>query len=194
MLSRFVGGKVAFLGDSFTAMGTYPRMTATLAHFGEWYNWGTSACKYSGLKTRLDTYASIVPSLDAIVILGGANDFASSDGTSSLTSACSTLISYIFSLNPTITILHLTPTYTYGYTPPGGTQRTDTDSNGIHIREYANAIRSACDELGVPVLDTYRTLGITQYNVASMTRDGLHPTEDTYKKLGWQVAQMLGKL
>lgn len=202
--SRWNGKKVAFLGDSFTAMKTFPKTCAALLCVGDYYNWGLSGRMLNHYADALDTSLAsagiTLQDIDLLVVLGGENDFSAGygvgeigDGSNGVAASTARLIEHIYALRADMPMCFLTPTYRNGYkgsSAPGA----DGDTNNGHIRDYATGIKSSCEHYSVPCLDTYRTMGINIFNVATTTRDGLHPTEDKYLEMGWQAAAFIATL
>lgn len=129
--------------------------------------------------------------IDAVTILIGTNDYAGDTPIGSGEESVSTIkgsILYIanklLSKYPHLSIYWFTPvprwmaTSLEGRTPEnwGGNKKNSLDKTLV---DYVDAIIEQCELLGIPVCDTYRTIGWTIYNLgeylSSSGTDGVHP-------------------
>lgn len=197
--NRWRGKNVCFLGDSFISMNIYPYVCAGLLEVGKYYCWGQNGRMLNSYASAFDSLLTqnnlTINDFDMIVVLGGTNDFSAGYGTTEtganngVTVSSANLIEHLLGLNPDIQIVFGTPTYRNGYNGS-----TDTDAKGHHISEYADGIRNTCRSYGIPCFDFYGNCGINRINVATTTRDGLHPTDEKFVEMGTMMAKFIASL
>ncbi len=66
-----------------------------------------------------------------------------------------------------------------------------TNSLGLKLIDYVDAVKYICGLYSIPVLDLYRTAGITKQNITNYTYDGLHPNSPGHARLGAIMAAWL---
>lgn len=133
------------------------------------------------------------------VILGfGANDVAQGayidralDKTQSFISAYKYVINTILTTNPSINIILCTAPYatSMDWLYPDDTIRT---FNKITYRQMNEATRRIAKSYNIMLLDLEKCSGINNKNVNLLTWDGLHFTDDGYKKIGENAALNIG--
>lgn len=178
---------VYFLGDSFSIKTNYVKAvlsdvrpdTATVNGMN-----GSPITEYNNRLASVD-----LSTYDTLLVTGGANDFNLGKSLDAVKSAMDDIFRTVFTQNPNIEIVWIIPTYTYGYSSDSSTG-TDVNSKGINIREYAEAIRTKCEEWSVKYYDAWKHLGINPLTVSTLTRDGLHPTDSTYQKMGHDLVKL----
>ena len=130
--------------------------------------------------------------VDAVTILIGTNDYAGGTGLGAtdgenvelIRGAINYIVKSLLTKYPHLTIYWFTPVPRWMATTLE--DRTDSNwagnkenSNGNTLLNYVDAIIEQCRVQGVPVCDTYRTIGWTKYNLgeylSSSGTDGVHP-------------------
>lgn len=131
-------------------------------------------------------------SIDAVTILIGTNDYAGgtqlgnseSADVRSICGAIQNICNGLLTKYPHLTIYFFTPVPRWMASSIA--DRTDenwagnkANSNGKTLVDYVDAIYNQCRLVGVPVCDTYRTIGWTKYNLGNYLQangaDGVHP-------------------
>jgi lysophospholipase L1-like esterase len=175
--SNWEGANITILGDSITQQALfYPPIKEATKGFvlnkgvgGATITPGYGTASQS-LYERLGQVATTNP--DLIVVFGGTNDWyysvpigASSDTvTTTFYGAFKNLITGLMSGNAGKPILVVTPI-----------QRATDRTAYAAQKSYTDAILTICEMYGVPVLDLFRTSGITYENIATFTTDNTHP-------------------
>lgn len=89
------------------------------------------------------------------------------------------VIEYIYSVKPSARIYLITP---IRRTAPAETG-TDTNSLGLKLVDYRNAVVEVAKFYGLPLLDNYYESGFNDKTIPVWTADGLHPTEWAQKNV-----------
>ena len=118
------------------------------------------------------------PDADLVVVFGGTNDFGHGDAPigketdrtpDSFFGAVHDLCGKLLRRYPGAKIVFMTPL-----------PRAEEERNGKTLAEYAEAIKTVCGGVGIPVFDLYRKSGICPAKEEDRIRfvpDGLHPNE-----------------
>jgi lysophospholipase L1-like esterase len=96
-------------------------------------------------------------------------------------------IEYILTSNPEIQLVLLTPLQRNQHNYDVNT----VNSQGLKLIDYVNAVKQVGQLYSIPVCDLYSVSGITQLSLATYTRDGLHPNDDGYDRIGRLLARFL---
>ena len=182
--------KILFFGDSFTSINDYPKAVLSDTRPDDWYLYGQSGQPITNYPTRLSTLVQRITlsDYDTMIVTGGSNDFNLANSLENVATAMETFFQDVFTEAPEIEIVWFIPTYTYGYQSEASTG-TDINRNGIHISEYAKTIKETCEKHSVKYYDAYCKSEINRWTVNTLTRDGLHPTTDTFYRIGHEIVK-----
>jgi len=200
------------LGDSITEFDQYqPRVQAALG-FKRVANYGKIATEICDGKSAQSSdqavyglpmsirYAEMDPAADLVTVFGGTNDFGHNEplGTPSDTTcatfygALKVMLAGIITANPAARVAIFTPLQrTFG--GDAGVVGM-TNALGLQLVDYVDAILEVAAGYSVPVLDLYRTAGISPQNAACFLADGIHPNEAGYDRIAGQMAQFLNRI
>lgn len=121
--------------------------------------------------------------------LGSINDLNTDDrnGTNTFYGALNRMIDLIRNRLRTTELFYITPIQrNFNYS------ESETNTQGLRLRDYVDAIVLACGNRSVPVLDTHRHLGIARAsNLIYNTYDGIHLDRRGYAKLEWFLGQYI---
>lgn len=140
---------------------------------------------------RLETLMSIdFNEVDFVTILYGTNDWysgkplQSTDDTSAenkqqtnVEDALKYSIATLLAEYPHLKIIVLTPYWRAAVS--GKDSDVDANRNGVYLYEYADYIQKVAEDIGLPTINLYRTLGVNAATNRYFTSDGTHPTEWT---------------
>lgn len=211
--SKWIGKQFITLGDSITwqdgkeyeagdeagkvATG-YQAYMAALCGFASYKNYGVSGRPVANGTANGDgtnTTAKTVDysSFDLCVIAGGTNDFKlnvplgemgaigdTSFDTTTFIGAYREMVEYILTEKPTLRICLFTPLQRAN----GGYDVNTTNTAGYKLIDYVNAVKAIGEMYGIPVCDMYANSGFTKLTLSTFTRDGLHPNEAGYERMG----------
>lgn len=137
---------------------------------------------------------------DLVTISYGTNDWANGDGLGEIDSidentvlgALNNGIKNIYTSNPKITIILLTPIYR---SDKGGSAAVN--SHGLTLREYTNGMIEVCNKYSIASLNMLNESGINEFTVGEyLLQDGLHPTitgaERISKAVIGEIKKVLG--
>lgn len=210
--------RILFVGDSITwgyitknvrASATIPSITAktlgvTCKNAGK--NGArvtnTGKCKKNSLVRRFENNSFHMERYSVIVIAAGTNDFGGNvmlgswTGTSAkkFYGAWHRIFKAIRKKNPEAKVVIMTPIYrskapfrqrTTGYRIRNGL--------GYSLQTYVNAEVRIAKKYGASVYDSSKKLVINRQNADKLLKDGLHPTQTGYRKLGKAIAAYLKK-
>lgn len=196
--SKWFGKKCLQLGDSIT---WYDGHTNTISETVKGYagylrdigltvdNKGVSGAGIAALSSH-DDVSEIVDQItnfyryDLITIAAGVNDymfrnspigeFATDNFDKTVfTQAYQYVIETILAANPTVQIVLFTPLKAY--------TKTDANTEGLYLKDYANRIKEIGEYYSIPVLDLYSISGFNSFNIQNYTIDSLHPNNAGYK-------------
>jgi lysophospholipase L1-like esterase len=212
VFSHWQGKSWNALGDSITEFDQYqPRVQAVLG-FKRVANYGKIATEICDGKSPQSSdqalyglpmsirYAEMDTAADLVTVFGGTNDFGHNEplGTLSDTTratfygALKVMLEGIITANPAARVAIFTPLQRTFAGDPGVTGMTN--ALGLQLVDYANAILEVAASYSVPVLDLYRTAGISPQNAACFLADGIHPNAAGYERIARQMAQFLNRI
>ena len=192
LISNFKSKKLVNFGDSISAYAwCWP--TYVTKHFG--FSHRNFAVAGSTVQAALDV---AVPSdysdADYIIMTHGTNDFALGAPLGTIddapNKAGSFYARYKWVLEQIMTnavyarIVLVTPLYR---TRPANSTQLPTNAHGKTIGDYAQAVREIAEKYHLPCLDLYAKSGFNDFNMTTLTDDGLHPTRDAQYNLLTQI-------
>lgn len=62
---------------------------------------------------------------------------------------------------------------------------------GYTIADYTNGARSVANKYGIPFVNMMDIMGVNRFNYGQFTADGIHPTQDSYTRIGILLAKSL---
>lgn len=176
------------LGDSITAAGLYQTKVANIIS-QRIINYGiagsTIAAGASGSNPMCTRYNTIDSTCNLITVFGGTNDFGQSIALGTLTTgtydtstfygALQTLIEGLLSTYPNARIVFITPTQ----------RSTGKTANGVALlmSDYVTAIKNACANYNIPIVDVFADSGINVLNINTFTSDGTHPNDAGHTRI-----------
>lgn len=118
------------------------------------------------------------------VVIGIESDFINNTGNGTLYGAMRVFVDKVYSLQSDSVIIFITDPHRNndGYTS------YSVNSQGNTLEDYHDVFRWVANRLGAPLCDTFRRGGVNDYNLSSMTRDGLHPIDVGYRVMAREVA------
>lgn len=207
------GLKVNFLGDSITQGCGCSDFETTCFVSKMRLDYGVIARNYGIGGTRIakqkapsaiphhdldfcGRFAEMDDDADVIVVFGGTNDFGHGDAefgtmqdstSDTFYGALHTLYRGLIEKYPASTIVILTPLHRLG----------ETNSRGLTLKQYVEAIREVAEFYSLPILDLYASAGL-QPSIpvikATYMPDGLHPNDAGYQLLTNKLAAYLKAL
>ena len=204
------GGSLSVYPASQTAKNIWrERLSCTITDYGE------GGAGFSSLQGGDVSHDSIqvqvnnATSKDIYILWASTNDFTNSrqigeysDYTeidnydeTKLVTQCGGInycIKTLLTINPDAEIYFFTSLRFFsrnsGYNP----YSTDTNSIGKTFAEYVEAQKKCCAYYGIPILDQFNLQGVNIFNYTQYyNNDGIHMTEDGYKKIGYIQADFL---
>ena len=193
--SRWIGKKIATIGDSLTQMGYWQPMLAEV--LGVEYE---VIAQSGGNMTAIAHYVENIDSdKDLLTVWAGTNDFANgialgefgSEDTNTFAGALNKVVKRCSENFPNMKVLFITPMQRHDSIVSGWS----TDKKGQYINsktghtleDYANMMIEYGRAFAIPVLDMYHESGVNKYNIAAYCNDLLHPTEAGFKHLCWKI-------
>lgn len=199
---RYNGKKLMTMGDSITDSATtaytYPPKVA--AYFGmSLFDVAISGTRVrsSFAKTAVATDVNILAS-NIITIAHGTNDYKIETPLGTIADVATTratlndatyrsnttktgtfyadykgVIESILTINPNARIMLITPIKRTAKAANG----TDTNSLGLKLIDYVNAVKAIAEYYSLPILDNYLTSGFNTITLANWSADGLHPNK-----------------
>ena len=146
--------------------------------------------------TLLDNLSSLSADCDYITIFGGTNDYGNNIPLGNKTD--DTLDTFYGALN-----LFCKKYYSNFHkskfaflTPIRRSNGEKTNTVGLKLSDYVNAIKEICDEYGIPYLDLYNLGMDPNYSTISAhyVPDGLHPNDAGHDRLSNHIAKFLESL
>lgn len=195
---RWYGKKIWFCGDSITEYGYYPPVVASLLGANSYYQDGHPGNSIAGCCAGIVADPSLISNYDLITIFAGTNDFGGNKELGQLGDTTDTTtygsiyvaISTLVTAYPEKKFAFITPV-------PRGKFESQPDydapnARGKYLTDYVNAIRQTCEKYHIPCIDIYDKIGWNEFNITTVTIDGLHPTESaTAKSLSPLIAEEL---
>lgn len=135
----------------------------------------------------VERYTSLHSDADLVTIFGGVNDWAHNniplgnyDDTTtnkSFYGALNTLLPGIKSQCPSARIIWLSPLKTKSNMAVEHTNVDGTNTLGLHLTDYIQAIKYKCNQYSIEFVDLYGVTGLDpDTNTSNFASDGLHPT------------------
>ena len=214
---RYYGKTIAFLGDSFTARadetGYYSYVNEVIAILGaSKLNYGVASTGYcSSSGSFADRVANMSADADAVIVFGGINDFGARANTGdkeigsptdavSSSSFCGRVkkcFENLLTKYPAKKIGVLVPcriASSAKATEAGLTYGRDTNGLGNTLKDYVDALKECAEIYALPVLDLYNICGWSDFNITTMTDDGLHPNQTGSAWLGNVISDFISSL
>lgn len=134
---------------------------------------------------------------DLITIAGGVNDYQSFPSelgefssanfdVTTFTGAYQHIIETILEQNPLVQLVLFTPLKCYN--------KTEKNTLGYVLKDYANRIKEIGMHYSIPVLDLYSNGGMNVKNVSVLTLDKLHPNNNGYKFISGMLMNFIKNL
>lgn len=214
---RYVGKTIAFLGDSFTARadetGYYSYVNEVIAILGaSKLNYGVASTGYcSSSGSFADRVANMSADADAVIVFGGINDFGARANTGdkeigsptdavSSSSFCGRVkkcFENLLTKYPAKKIGVLVPcriASSAKAAEAGLTYGRDTNGLGNTLKDYVDALKECAEIYALPVLDLFNKCGWSDFNITTMTDDGLHPNQTGCAWLGNVISDFISSL
>ena len=204
LTANFIGDSITYGFESGTGNRVakpYPEVVKEILGFKTVNNYAISGTTLAGDTSHgvgqeplVERYVGMEDNADYIIVASGTNDFGSDRRVPLGTMADSTNTTFYGSLhNLCIGLINKYPNGRIIFTTP--LKRAGmTNSEGLTLEQYANAIKEVCAYYSIPVLDLYNVSGF-HVNVESWRNiyapDGLHGTQEWYYKHGRIVANFL---
>jgi len=194
------GKKAGRLGDSITVQSQYAAAMLAMTRMSDGYVEGQNGQVISVMGTGLT--AANIANLDIITVLAGTNDYGHGgatlgtinspiDGTT-IHGSIKLVAQRVFSLKPNIPLVFFTPFNRGIYSGEGNGYTPNT--NGLTIKNIAEAIIDECRFLGLPCYDLLTNSGINSYNLVTHCPDNLHPGAYGGALLGKKMGKFLNTL
>ncbi|MCH9267552.1 SGNH/GDSL hydrolase family protein [Pediococcus acidilactici] len=202
---------LTFVGDSITyglhatdSSHSYPSVIAKNTHLTVFNEGVSSATWQNGSNDDSISLVTRSKSIDftrgnTVVLFAGTNDFAQnlpigkSDDTTDKTlfGAINNTLKNIYAKNSKADVRLIAPMWRARINDATKFEdiETTTNSLGLYLKDYVDAILEIGNKYHLPVLDLYHKLNINQLNYSAWLADGLHPNDDGYQKL----ANIIGK-
>ena len=127
---------------------------------------------------------------NANVPLANVNDKYDKD---TFEGAIRTALEVIYAANPAIRVFVCTPVYRFSWSSGEVVNDSDTVTNtlGLKLTDYVQAIKSVCEEYHTPVIDLYSNMGFCKFTAVEYypINDGVHPNEKGRQKIGESIAK-----
>ena len=208
---RWFGKTINILGDSFTQRNLFPPHIKSALGLGIVNLYGSSGdtiavhpLDASPMSVR---YTAMTNTADLILVEGGVNDygngaFGSQGGVPIGTNADTVNTTFKGALKILIAgLLAKYPTQKIAFVAPCQMNEANASlayknglkANGLghYLIEYVDAMKEICALYGLPCLDMYRGLGLSEGNMVGWTLDGLHLNELGSGYYGLKIAEWL---
>lgn len=169
------------------------------------YNFGKKGSRLAVCEDRHDSFVERLPQVleqpaDLILILGGVNDYQHAlplgqPGDTDETTVCGAMESILTQLiakQPQAQIIVMTPMQEKYMHPTKNYPDAHTpNEQGLVEADYAQAIAACAARYGVPVIDLFRTSGMSPFIPEQQKRympDGLHYSKEGYARLAQRIA------
>lgn len=165
-------------------------------------NWATQDTEAEYLANLGDDNRPILARLKSVdwstvtdlMIFSGTNDFGialpnqvgdvTSTSNYTVFGAMSYIINKFSTAYPSIKLHFVTPIFRSRIVTGDGKNSDDnTNSIGLLLRDYANAIRYSCELNHIKCIDAHNMSGINKYTAPALLQDGLHPNQVGAKML-----------
>lgn len=204
VVEPFTISKIAFIGDSFTMLDVYTKKVVEL--FGltnsDYRNYGISGYGVMDfVEQNKKSWIGGMSDCQVATFWLGTNDFAQerplgdldSDVDTDFTGCLRELLSWwcgTYSFDNQLKLV-ITPCQRWGYNSDPIPNPTMTNGLGLTLKDYSDRIKDVAHDYGIAVLDFYEESGINPKNTARTTRDGLHPTDTYFNRLGIRIAKAI---
>ena len=199
VLNKWMGKKVAFMGDSITAGSQttegkrYYDLLNEKLHFikmiinGVYGSCYSVTSDYGSSPAPLSQrYPQIPTDCDLVILFAGTNDYGHNSvmGTINDTTdvsfygAVSTVITGIITANPSVRLAIMTPLHRKN--------ENNVNSLGYNLYDYVQALKNVAQKYSIPVIDTYNISGMNPVIPVIKTNympDGLHPVDSGHARL-----------
>lgn len=194
------GRKIAFVGDSISAVDLYQPMVA--AHLqADLVGFTNDAVAGRKLAEAIPVLTEDnLEDVDLLCVFLGTNDFggdtplgAYGDATSEPTfyGQARDLLETALTANPSLTLAVITPMKRLA--AAGDPPWDEPNGVGHVLGDYVDALIRVAGDLGVAVLDFFRTSGLNDLTIPTKTSDGLHPTvSELQGPIAQKIAGFLG--
>lgn len=132
-----------------------------------------------------------IGSVDAITIMIGFNDFNNNVALATYKQSLKTNIINLLTEYQQLNIYLFTPIIAFNSS--GQSLGNYTNSLGLSLLDYADAVKEVAEELCVPCKDCIRTMGINDYNRLEYfsSSDNVHPKQNGYKHIADKCAKFI---
>lgn len=137
-------------------------------------------------------YENVPTDTDVFTCMMGTNDWNLNYSVASFKSKYESLITNLIARCPKIKIFLIT-TLHRDYTGGNGALSGETNTNGVELAVYNEAVKEIGVKYGLPVIDLYSTSGISALTFDTYTQDRLHPNEDGHKRIAKIVSSEIEK-
>ncbi len=214
-MRKTTGKSIIFLGDSITEgagaackENCYVSLVAKDGEFAVGHNFGVSATRIAPQRveqgahkeTFVERIARLPETADYVLVFGGTNDYGHGDAPmgkrgdvdeETFYGSVYVLLNGLMDKYPTAKIALLTPIHR-------ANEHRLFNEFGVRnvgsLSDYAQAEREVCEELGIPVLDLYKTSGIcpdNEVNRKTYATDGLHPNDAGHRLIADKILDFL---
>lgn len=200
--SPFVGIKILVTGDSVTQGLVDYKPTITNKPYSYWLQKELHAAVTNvgdmGKWLSKDSPGSLLPVLKAndlskyniITIAYGINDWNDGLNLADVTARLQESIDYIHSANPSAYIVGITPSpvWTHTGTP---VDLSTKNSAGDNQNDFIQSLVDVYEKNQIPVFDLRKAPVVTKDGWKTQSIDGIHPNEDSHRRLGNRLAAFL---
>lgn len=182
------------LGDSNTEKNKWQPTVKNTLGLSLVRNYGIGGTQLAGtsVNSMVNRYTTMDDNADIITVMGGGNDHGVNipigdnvtKDISTFKGALRVLCEGLLAKYPSKRIVFITPT------PRAG----NINSAGVHLREYAEAMKYICYEYSIPVIDGFGKLGWTISTANLFTDDGVHMNATGGERLARIVSSELNLL
>lgn len=212
---RWFGKTWNSLGDSFSSLNKYQPMVKGILGLTKVNNYGVGGSTIGKHPTlgyfqpMSERYATMTDTTDLITVWGGVNDYGNgaygSQGglaIGSITDTTNTtfkgalkiLIEGLVTKYPTKKIAFITPIQMNEASSMQYKNGKKPNSLGHTLLDYSEAMKEVCAVYGIPCLDMYKTSGVNEKNIPTLTYDGLHPSDEGFAFLSHKIAKFIETL
>ena len=167
-------------------------------------NVGKKGSRFAITSDRKDSFVErlnkIRPDSNLVIVMGGVNDFNAGVPLGSLHDnnkntfygAVEFVLLSLVKQNPSRQVVFMTPMKSnFKHATKHYPNSFEKNSQNLNSVDYVNAIKEICGAYSVPVIDMYNESGISPFIEEQQklySPDGLHYTEEGYKRLAKRIA------